>query len=227
MKQEAAQSKQDNELKTIADVEGESDIVETLTEKMPEPSEHAIQSEKEKVEKEKLIDSAGTKFDPSYHRVDENGDPVRTPTGKFRKQTKKKTTDSVIGKLPGQSTGSIVDAAQAAVNGKAAAALLLTSCIVLGGQDFQPRVGKVGDIEIDEQKMLENAFADYLIATGKADLSPGFALAVAISGYVLPRFMMENTKTRTKKLGARVYLWWQNRKGKKVKAKKEEKKEEK
>jgi len=209
------------------DETGEAAIVETLSEAMPEPSEHAIQTEKEKVEKEKFIDSAGTKFDPSYHRVDENGEPAKTSTGKFRKQTKKKTSESVVGKIPGQQAGSFVDAAQAAVNGKAAAALLLTSCIVLGGQDFQPRVGKVGDVEIDEQKLLENAFADYLIATGKTDLSPGFALAVAIAGYVLPRFMMETTKTRTKKLGARVYLWWQNRKGKKVKLPKEEKKTDK
>lgn len=91
-----------NENETVQDVEtpevsgGFDDLAQHLVGDVPEVQQHAVdahnQKENEKIEKQESLagerDSAGNLFDPLMHLVDDNGNPVLTKTGKYRKKNK-------------------------------------------------------------------------------------------------------------------------------------------
>lgn len=174
------------------------------------------------------VDKYGDTFDPDKHQTESDGSPKLSKAGKLclrpgnrsKSRTSKKagTNDSKVF-TPGSqavnpATGlSPAQEQQARVTGKVAASLLVNVSMMVGGQDFAPRV--VPEQNFDEMAVLESGFADYLIATGKTDLPPGVALTTVVAMYMLPRFTMKTTQTRAKAVGGKIYTWWQNRKLKK------------
>lgn len=216
---------------TDADV---ADITDSIVDSMPDVQEHAIEQHAEKTEKiaeytDGLKDADGQSFDPRLHVTDESGLPKLTKTGKLRKRrqpqetaptTRKPVTSFVATPKSEHSThDEPVDtsAASAAANSRAAgvatANLLITVGMSLGGEEWAPV--KNTELGIDEKALLENAFADYYLATGKTDLPPGLALTVAVGSYALPRFSKPKTKTRLKILGVWLKQKWENWKNRK------------
>jgi len=61
---------------------------------MPEPQEHAIEAERADEQpsesREAGTDSAGERFDPEIHQTDENGDPIKTKRGTWKKKPGRK-----------------------------------------------------------------------------------------------------------------------------------------
>lgn len=136
------------------------------------------------------LDSAGTPFDPTFHAVGPDGLPSMTPKGKFRKRR------GASRQMPGEHDP---EKAQSQSLGALSAASLITFCVALGGQDFTP----IRQDGIDEQDNLKNAFSDYFHAKDMDDIPPGFALALAVSAYMVPRFTMPETRNRF----SRSWLW--------------------
>lgn len=201
-------------------------IADELTSDMPEVQTHALEQEREN-EKARLdefaglVDRDGNPFDPSVHKVNKQGEPTLSTKGllikKPGRKTDKQRAQSTIGSSGGG--GSVVgveqarNEQQARATGAAAANMMFTAGIVIGGDEWQPmRDEKLG---IDEKTMVESAFGDYFVATGKTDLPPNVALTVAICGYILPRFTMPKTQSRFARYGAGIKKWWANRKLKK------------
>ena len=104
-----------------------------------------------------------------------------------------------------------------------ASRLLVRFSVGLGGPDFMPGIlTGPGGVSINEQEMLDGAFADYFAAKGWEDLPPGWALFGALSMYYLPRFQMPRTKERAKGFFSWVrdrYQAWRFRRGEKQSAK--------
>jgi hypothetical protein len=187
---------------------------------MSEPSEHAI--EQARSENEQKVNTPDG-FDPSLHEADENGNPILTPTGRFKKISKnaegkrnhKKSvldTSRASGKDTARDLPSDPDSI-ARTSGSGAANLLLAFGMMIGGEEWQPRIDtKQG---INEKAMLEQAFGDYFVATGKQDLPPGWALVACIGMYIAPRFTMPKTQSRfirLKNWAVLKYVSWKLRK---------------
>jgi len=216
-------------------VENEAGSVDTLSgilaESMPEVQDHVVQAAQEREEalqSETLTDVDGTVFDPEIHRHKKDGSPTVTKLGRFSLKPGKATGDSprhkpktggFVGGTKPDSPKIEPEKIQAAASGKMAANLLMTLGVTIGGEEWNPVTNH--EYGINEKDMLEQAFADYFIATGKTDLPPGMVLTVAIGGYVLPRFTMPKTQTRMQKAGSWIkekYINWKLRKhGVKVK----------
>lgn len=203
-------------------------ITDNLSAEMPEVQEHALAQEQENekarsAEYADLRDRDGNPFDPSVHKTNKAGEPTLSTKGLLVKKPGRKagtkTTQSVVGSTGDSGAGSSVgldqvkQEQQARATGVVAANMLVTLGVVVGGEEWQPMKDK--ETGIDEKTMLESAFGDYFVATGKTDLPPNMALTVAISGYVLPRFFMPKTKTRFQKFALVIKKWWANKKLKK------------
>lgn len=207
-------------------------ITETLANASPTPNHAAINAQKEQNEEAKaqyadLRDSKGNRFDPEQHVTNDSGEPVLTKTGKLRmrpgRKAGQKSESSSKGHIGGQANTknengmTAQEVAHARATGTAAASALITAGVVLGGDEWQPRVdSKEG---VNEHESLSFAFGDYFEAKGVTDIPPGVALTIAIVGYAAPRFVMPKTQSRV----TRFKLWaatkWNNRKAKKVEKK--------
>jgi hypothetical protein len=201
------------------------DVLDSITDDMPQPQDHVIDAHNEKQaeieQKQDVTDSAGEKFNPAIHAANEDGSPKYTKTKKFAKKRGRKTNSesaSTIGTAP-QATPQQIKSRAA---GKAAAGALITLGIVIGGEEWQPQVNP--ELGLNEGEMLQTAFAEYFEATGRDDLPPGWALTIAIGAYAAPRFTMPKTQSRFGKMFGGIKKWWVNRKLKKhgLKAEKDE-----
>ena len=170
-------------------------IVENLIESQPDISEHVINQELDNKNKTKNIDG----FDPTIHQIDENGQPLLTPTGRFKKKraprkspgpsTISKTTDDAIAQKSSQNIE-----LQCRVCGKYAANAMFTAGYMIGGDEFEPTVDS--DTGLDERQLIESAFGDYFVAKNISDFPPGITLCLAISAYILPRLAKPKTRSR-------------------------------
>jgi len=199
---------------------GLSSIMDEMSGSMSAPSEHAIeQAAEESREAEKLAtvtDKRGDTFNPDQHATEADGTPKLTAAGNFSKRRGRKagqtnSTVSVVGRSGQgkQETGQPDMNAQAAASGKMAAGLLFTVGTVIGGEEWQPVEDRATGL--NEQNMMEKAFADYFIATGKTDIPPGWALVVAVGAYAAPRFAAPKTQKRAKNLFGKIKLWLAHR----------------
>jgi len=141
-------------------------------------------------------DREGNTFDPALHAVDGEGKPKLSKAGNLQKKRGRKSI--VGGPTPTEKGQSINAQATARVTGTASAAMLIQVGMVLGGDEWKPRVDTT--IGLSESDMLSAAFAEYYLATGKTDVPPGLALSLAVSAYVMPRFAMPKTQTRIGRL---------------------------
>lgn len=221
-------------------------IADSLAEEQPGVSEHVIEQENAKREQraanaEGLTDSDGNSFDPSIHVTDEDGNPKTTTTGKLRKRPGRKAGGSTIQGRPASHVGlgasthqnsGQVNTDQMAIEkrratGQHAAKMLTGVAQMVGGEEWKPM--KIPDQGIDEQKHLNEAFADYFEAKEMDDMPPGMVLSVVVLSYAAPRFAMPQTKTRMQKAKewiAHKYLNWKHGGKKKKAVVKEKDKEE-
>jgi len=211
-----------------ATVAGLAGIATSLVEDMPEVQEHAITEATQQAQAVAAVgpvDRDGQTFNPAIHKADASGNPILSPSGTLTKKPGRKAgganstkSASIVGgvKSTAVATGpsqSDLQRMQCRQAGNAAANLLMTIGVIAGGDEWQPRV----DLQtgLDEKTMLESAFGEYFVAAGIVDIPPGFALTIAVGGYMLPRFTMPKTKTRLQRASSFVKKWYANRKLKK------------
>lgn len=240
------ETKNESEIETEsiekADIVGDiSGIADMLAESAPSVQDHAILQHEEQQRKiqanidesqasapsDGLKDRHGNGFDASQHKVDADGKPVLTATGKLSLKAGRKagatntsTSTSKVGTSTAnrpqtQETVDLAKIQKMRASGKGFANVVITAGIALGGDEWQT----VKTPEYDERHMLESCFADYFEATGKDDLPPSVALAMGIAAYALPRFTMPATQSRAKSVAEKIAYWWTARKNKKLEAK--------
>lgn len=215
-----------------------SDIADMLASERPAVQQHVVDNARQEATETAAAaaenkDAAGTIFDATKHTG------TKTTTGVWRAKKQKTGTVTASGSKLGtgtQSTASVVGAssasaskeAQARAGGKGAANLLLALSVGLGGPEWQPRRIVAEDkktLLLDEKDMLESAFGDYFVATGKADLPPGWALTAACAMYALPRTQMPATQSRLQRakawLGSKVLAFRAKRAGLRIPRKNE------
>lgn len=197
-----------------------SDLVATMS--APQP--HAMEAARKEVEGASQ-DKFGHAFDPAIHATNADGSPKLTPTGRFAKLSKstRESTLRVPGKQPATSPAapaSVSKEMAARASGKGAANLFIMGCLVIGGEEWMPQADPKSGL--NEREMLEAAFGDYFVATGKTDLPPGWALAAGIFMYAGRRLGMPKTQSRIAKVKSWLvakYVNFKNRKQKGVRVK--------
>jgi hypothetical protein len=175
-----------------------------LTE-MPEVVDDAVNaSQKDETTSEaageRFVDNKGREFDPSIHKTDENGKPVYTPTGRFRKITipnKRQTItpDQAAGLSP---TGDV--GGEYKLVARTLVGIFVQTGYAIVGEEWLPEKTK----GMDEQANLEQVTESYCRSIEMQDLPPGVVVAVAYIGYGLRRFTKPKTKTVVQKVGASI-----------------------
>jgi len=173
-------------------------IADNLADSMPEVQQHTIEAMQQIPTDSNMIDCDGTIFDPDIHKA-LNGQPTKSKLGRFMKKPGRKAADKSAlnipeNKLPDRSAEIIKTQCRAA--GQLAAQTLITLGTTIGGEEWIPI--KSEQHGIDERVNLEMAFANYFEATGLTDIPPGWALSIAVGGYILPRFAMPKTQSKFK-----------------------------
>ena len=186
-------------------------IAADLMAKEPGISEHVIEQELEK-ETERIenaqIDVNGATFDPAQHAQDENGNPIKTASGAFRRKSGRKSgatvtqtaTRSQLGNIHAGKTQEPPINAGAVMAAKGATNLLFQMGIMIGGDEWQPVIDN--NTGHNEPAFIEKAFTDYFVANEINDFPPGISLCLAVGICALPRLRMPKTQTRLQKLGA-------------------------
>jgi hypothetical protein len=183
-------------------------VADTIMEQSPDVQEHVV-SEVPAEETPAAgsapavaaeVDKDGVSFDPLLHTG------TKLKSGIWRK---KKQTGSALAapkKSKTAATAEVVTQAELDQKARAAGALAASSVFMcgrmFGGPEWGPIGMKNGEPSIedyDEKKMMEQAFADYFIAKGVTEISPGWGIAMAMSAYVVPRLQMPQTQERVGK----------------------------
>lgn len=175
----------------------EADLSEVAAD-MPQAIPDAIEAAKNKDAQEagQVKDPKGRVFDPSIHQAGPDGQPLLTPTGRFRMKMRLPKTGGINMPemaLPGQDYSLVA---------KTLVGLFIQTGYALVGDEWLPEKSK----DMDEQANLEAATAAYCASTGFKDLPPGLVVAVAFVGYGLRRF----GKPRTRSLIEKATAWAMN-----------------
>jgi hypothetical protein len=201
------------------------DIGEELITDMPDPTEEAIEAEKNKQADTiaKLVDKNGEGPDPEKHVFNDDGTPKINADGTLKLKRGRKKGSTVQPKSTIGNTSNIgsskpaVGNISARVGGVAAANLVIAIGCSIDFEEWQPQPG--------EKESLESAFADYFEAKGLEDIPPGWALCVALGAYALPKFTRPKTQSKlsgiTRWIGEKWYKF-KNRKGGNKKSEKKE-----
>ena len=195
-------------------------IADELLAEMSPPQQHAIDTAAESQEIESPAtetpapvatggetDAAGETWNPEIHATGADGRGVKTAKGTWRRRrgAGASRAGSVVGakraRVPPEAAASDV---QARAAGVACAHTLFMVGSALGGPEWQPR----DNAEHQETKMMETAFGDYFVATGRTEFPPGLALTLAISAYAMPRFTMPQTRSRLTKFKQWIAAKW-------------------
>jgi len=147
-------------------------------------------------------DSAGEVWNASVHSANKQ----KTAKGVWRRKrgAGANTTSRVI--LPDQKAKLAAEAGETAKNnanmaGAAAANSIFLLGTMFGGEEWRPiTIDEKGlsFAPVDEKAMMQEAFANYMLAKGVTDFPPGLTLAMALMSYVAPRLAMPKTKERMK-----------------------------
>jgi hypothetical protein len=210
-------------------------VASDLSTQMPEPQEHVIRQSNpaDSVPDDsnsQQFDALGIPWNPEVHATGEDGAGIKKRDGSWKKKRRSrlggnsssssedKSASSENSGDPGAPRPEIVDRESSYKSGEMMAGMLIGICCAVGGEEFKPRKDPY-----DEQKMQAEAWGAYFYAKGITDLPVGWALVFATSMYVLPRFAMPVTQSRSKKLWAWIkrkttslWLWREERKGRKV-----------
>lgn len=184
------------------------DMLTGLAPEMPDVQSHAVEAAKERLAEQQKVegqahptgspekgktDDRGRSFDPVIHEHDD-GTPRINSRG-FIKCRRGGAAKPGFQSAPNQSRAAdpkaqpagatktpqaeMLDAKiQATAN--TSAALVVTLGTLIGGEEFKPENG--------EMEMLATSFQNYYRIRGVAELPPEVMLAVAIGGYVAPRW---------------------------------------
>lgn len=154
---------------------------------MSEPSEHAIQAEREdEAVNRSVVDDKGTPFDASKHRVDSDGKPVKTAGGAFARKPGRKegtapasslntssaATDST--QISGQYGSESAMAAETTVD------MIGVIATMFGGESYAYRqvLNDKKEIVIDERQSGIRAFESLYAQKGVTDIPPGVAVVI-------------------------------------------------
>lgn len=202
----------------LADVQG---IAATLRSEMPEVQSHAVEAARSEAAASVGKDINGDSFNSATHVTGSDGQGKKNAKGAWEKKRGRKAGSSTAGNSA-QSVQSRVGTGNTAPtaagptkeqlarqSGVGAANLFFVAGIILGGEEWQPQADpKIG---LDEKLMMEGAFGDYFVATGKTDLPPGWALVAAVGMFAARRFTMPKTQSRFTKLktwvGGKIYAF--------------------
>lgn len=195
-----------------------SAIASDLAADMPAVQQHAIDLAMQNAGQQAQTPSGnGEAFNPAIHATNPDGSPKMRVDGGFALKRGRKSgaaTQSKVAKPQSAATPQVSESEVAArQSGAVMAALCIQLGVVMGGDEWQPR--RDDSIGLDEQKQMENAFANYFTAKGYTDIPPGAALAICIGAYALPRFTMPKTRTRLAKVKDWVvakFVQWRARK---------------
>lgn len=199
------------------------DVADSLINAMPEPQQHAIDQATAEAKIEEgtqapsnqstdatstEVDAAGVVWNADLHATSADGSHPKTAAGFWKKKRGAKSgsprPSSVIGgrkSAPAAPTGPTqteIAHAQGMAAGAAMAHTIFMMGQALGGSEWAPRKNP-----IDEATMMEQAWGNYFVATGRTDFPPGMALGIALCTYAAPRFTMPETRGRM----SRFKLW--------------------
>lgn len=187
-------------------------LASQLVDEAPDAQPHAIEQQRQLEQAAEAQNAANVNdfpgFDPTKHATNPDGTPAKTPTGRYKKLSKTggaapKVNVPADSAKTGQTPTRANKEAAARAGGAGAANLFITACVVLGGQDFVPR--KDAKQGLDEHAFLTQLWGDYFVASGKTDLSPGWALFAGSLAFIIPRLQMQHTQTRFQKVKTWIY----------------------
>ena len=136
------------------------------------------------------VDSTGATFDPEIHATDKDGNPSKTPKGKFRK--KRQTAKSVIAQ---QSRELEALKEKQAADKKARDAA--TVAVTLSLHTAVMMLGEEWKADPDERVALDSAAGDYFVAKDINDFPPGIALSIVCFSFAAKR-IATGKETQTK-----------------------------
>jgi hypothetical protein len=177
-------------------------IAELIIEEMPEVSEHVIENERTKAEQESQQKSfekplgngneSGEVFNPEIHCTDENGNPILTKTGKYRKRPGKKSGQSNKNTRYNSTLGNQGQAENQPENDGRAQSILLAKMGSKGLAHFRE---VISDLKAEENEVhfLEEIIKDWADETG-ASVNPNTALVLGCSIFMLPAIKTKKTQ---------------------------------
>lgn len=199
---------------------------------MSPPSEHAIAAEKEDNEKlSGLVDKSGTPFDAEQHATDDEGQPLKTAAGNWRKRPGRKKGDGPRSTLNTKNNGSATkqETGQSEASYVSAVATVDSMGMLaqmLGGNEYQYKrvLGEDGKtVLVDERENGVQAFTAYYEQKGVTDIPPGLAITIWAMMYIAPRLSQDKRAHNKFKMAWHWFLSKITRK--KVKAKANDKSE--
>jgi len=214
--------KSSEENKTSENIVSIADVASNLIENEPAISQNAI-TEHERQEHEKIeryseyVDCDGNHFDPAIHKTTAAGEPTLSTRNKLIKKPGRKPGSNKHSVIHNPNTSPELAKPSTSANSRASGVLVARSFVGIASlisDEWKPV--KSAEYGVDEMAQLENAFGDYFEATGKTDIPPGVALAIAMSGYVLPRLSAPKTKKRVGGFFTGIRKWFARRKLKKA-----------
>lgn len=162
--------------------------LDDVVKEMPTPIPDAISAAqvKDRETAAQVRDPKGRVFDPAIHLSDASGNPILTPTGRFKLKMR-------IPK-PGSGLNMPIETPQSSEYAQVARTLVglfVQTGYAVFGEDWLPEKSK----EIDEETNLIKATEDYCASTGFKDLPPGVVISVAFIGYGLRRLNKPRVKS--------------------------------
>lgn len=162
-------------------------------------------------------DRQGRSFDPSLHEVDEQGNPRLNRDGFLAgKPGRPGKGEKIQASNPSPSPDREQDkpdaptASELANNqslAKITTSLFINISVGVFGEEWLPRRYRIPDmgVTIDEQLQMQEAFEQYFRAKNMKDLTPGWALVFALSGYAAARMTQPKTQSRFKIITAKAF----------------------
>jgi len=191
----------------INKIEGIGEIVDDIIEQAPDcdvnilpgentPGDEPPQSTPQTTTK--IYDKKGRPFDIGLHKTDENGLPLLNQDGTAKLRSKKQR-EQYEKENPSPTVESKNIGMEQA--GQMFATYTFAFCSGVFGQEFKP----VKNADIDENKLMADAYTQYLIAKDVEELPPGMILIGAISLYLIPRFMEQKVQEKITSKIKRIY----------------------
>jgi hypothetical protein len=135
-------------------------------------------------------------FNPDIHCVDENGNPRRTKSGKFRRKPGRKNASNYAQMSPEQMNEAKM------MNAKAAAQVSVAATFITGQLIFGTEGAPIIDPAngIDEPQQMEAAYTQfYYLSKNPVNVPPWMLIAVVAGAYTARRMAMDKPRNRVMK----------------------------
>jgi hypothetical protein len=168
---------------------------------MPEVVPDAIEAsenkakEAETVQKE-TVDRKGRKFDPNTHRLDKDGNPELTPTGRFKRKLN-------IPKQTAQQTGA--GGEPSSVDPLLLSAQQYTDCFLLNAQMV---IGDEAKAMPGEREAMIQAWYAFNVRYGAIAMNPIVSVLFVHAAFIASRASKPRTGGILKKLGENIKTWF-------------------